>query len=420
MNTLKIFCFTFTVGLIACTSSIDQLNIDTQQDDLKAMQNIPTVSESIVKLVTTSLIKDSNYTIEPIRLDNKVYFWQVNHDKGHYIISSIKGGFPIIKYSDEHFDYNSLSLASREDFYNDLRHIVKSNMIKTKSEATPSLWDDILELFESPENDRNDYDYEIDFSFDSPIDLNEEVISSGITKSPTGQGYIQNRTYKIGYPSTYPLLNLNRRQWSTNAPYNFNMPAPYYKPNSKERVLPLALALTLIMDYHRISNYSFWARQPNNLSQNIESELSLFLHGLCVDIGFQMSTINSYLPEENINNVIPTVLSQKHGLKSTYPMKYNLDQAGFDMLRIHLQKQGPIVYIPEDLTVSPVVIDGIAELLTKVTVKKKFLGITVKKKTKNYYCDYLHIIKPSDRNSDGWKLYDYMGHTKNNVLLLTK
>ncbi|MGL5690939.1 MAG: hypothetical protein ACRDD8_08980, partial [Bacteroidales bacterium] len=116
----------------------------------------------------------------------------------------------------------------------------------------------------------------------------------------------------------------------------------------------------------------------------------------------------------------PTVLHQKYGFKLTYPTKYNLDQAGFDMLRIHLEKHGPILYIPTDIKASPVIIDGSAEMLTKVTIRKKFVGITIKKKTKNYYCDYLHIIRPSDRSRDGWQLYDYMEHSFNKVFLLTK
>ncbi|MGL4366655.1 MAG: hypothetical protein ACRCTQ_00005, partial [Brevinemataceae bacterium] len=306
MNLIKHFTFTCIITFISCNPNFEELNIQNNQNNEEYNhQNITTVPEDLIKRVAKSLTCDPYCRIEPIMLDNNIYFWQINYSKGHYILSSIKGLFPIIQYSNKSFEYKDLDSDAQKNFINNLRHITESVNTSTKSTQEYSLWDDIIYTFDSSENDSISYDYEIDFSFELPTEVNEISTLNHLTKSPVGLGHIPNRTYRIGYPTTSPLLYLNNRQWSTDVPYNFNMPAPYLYPREKERILPIILCFAMIMDYHRIPDYSFWARQPNRLYQNVESELSSFLLRLSIDLGYRVSNITSYMPEENIDNFTP-------------------------------------------------------------------------------------------------------------------
>lgn len=414
LSTLAFFFTTF-----ACSESLED-----KQQLFKALHKEQTIKKSevsyeLVKVFAEALLTNSQdsiivksktkgYTITPVVYQQKTVFWLVNYDCGYLLLSADKNKYPIIQYSSE-------SIIDLDDFFDPENKLYQllithyealtSTNYKTKNE-TGSGTNQIFDIWEDIEETIKDsiqgVEYTVEVSFETFETQSPE------TKSPNGSGTITNREYKRNYSSVYP--SIWQRSWDIYSPYNWSHPTkPYMVANKVIRhpVSKPALALALIMDHYKIPDATFWKRQPNIQTEEKETELTKFLYQLGLDLGYRILPSSAeHLDSDRISK-IPAVLNSKYGFAYTSCITYHADQAGFDQVRLHLQNYGPVWYVVGSLNHLSYVIDGVMELYTKVTIKKKFLGIKYKTVYKYYYCDYFHFVNPSKRQDDNWQLYDY-------------
>lgn len=406
-------------SIFACSESMEDKQQLFRAPEKEQTSENTEVSYELVKVFTEALLtnkqdsiivksKTKSYTITPVVYQQKTVFWLVNYDCGYLLLSADKNKYPIIQYSSE-------STIDLDDFFDPENRLYQllvthyealtSANYKTKNEVdsvtnqTFDIWTDIEETIK---DSIQGAEYEVEISFETFETQSPE------TKSPNGSGTITNREYKRNYRSVFPTIV--QRSWDIYSPYNWSLPTkPYMIANKVIRhpVSKPALALALIMDYYKIPDASFWKRQPNIQTEEKETELTNFLHKLGLDLGYRILPSSAEHIDSDRISKIPAVLSSKYGFANSTCIKYHADQAGFDQIRLHLENYGPVWCVVGSLDHLSYVIDGVMELYTKVTIKKKFLGIKYKTVYKYYYCDYFHFVNPSKRGDDKWRLYDY-------------
>ncbi len=376
-----------------------------------------TIHETLAKMFFYSLDKgdENEHTRSSETVDEDIYVDSICYNglpvlyvanrvnkEGYVVMSADKGEYPIVAFSyEDSFKYDSLSPENKAYYATE----VEARYLKMISDETTSvdpLWKE-LTLYQYQTDSDTVYVVSVDFFADLET-----------------KGSIPERSYPKNYLTKNQLLYNRGRQWTLYSPYNYNMPKPAYGSHTMPGIV---LSLSLIMDYYRIPNAQFWTRQPSIQTSNKSTELTQFFRNLYNDLGGDK--INNYVAAKNLYDKIPNVLYDKYGFKLTEPYHYFSDQVGFDKIRSHLYNNGLAIYTGAcntkyEIPVHTCVIDGVAELYTKVTVRKYFLGILIKKTVSYYYKDYLHFVLPTDRKSNLWGKYDWRGDTypDNNIVLL--
>ncbi|MDE6508457.1 MAG: Spi family protease inhibitor [Alistipes sp.] len=439
---MKSFILSFSVFLLglstACQKQDEIFVIPDMDNPTEVVQTSiqRSTAEKMSRMFYKSLAQNkgltrtdmSNLLMEQVQTDNGQILWIANfpNDKGYIVLTTDHRAYPILTFNTEgEFHYDRLSAQEKAEF----NRLVENYecALETLPEDEPSIWDELAEGI-TEESDTTTV-VDIEFFADKILATDSAAIDNQNASVATrGGGSISRRTYQKNYPTIYPLLGRKNRQWTKFIPYCYDMPNSYFGGVLTEGggtgpawLSDFTICFALALDHLNLPNSTFWSSIPNVQTERTSTPLTRFLKQLHYELGGTCSfTSGTEILWSHTSSTIPTIMNN-YGLVKSVCERYYPDQAGFDGLKSHLNTYNPIIFFANrnSQIESSIILDGVAELKTKVTTKKYFLGIKYKTIVKYYYMDYFHNVSPIAHSNDKWVLYDAI-NTGNNYFYKLK
>ncbi|MCD7963244.1 MAG: Spi family protease inhibitor [Rikenellaceae bacterium] len=350
--------------------------------------------------------------IEPIKYNNEIVYFSVNYptNEGYILISPDPREFPVVKYSrDGNFKLDSINESEKETLLIEF----ENKLIQRKNNSTSKI-DVFWQYFLMDGQIVNDTTYNVEFQF--VIEYGDKDEDNMLSKADYDYGFIPERENPKNYYSLRNFLELKGRKWTSQWPYNYDMPNVGYIGSSgninKPIIPPIVVAFALVMDYYGIPRTINWDTFPDNQTEKRSTALTKFLAELAVDLGYDKSYNYPGIKTSVLFNEIPNNLP-KYNFNADNFKEFTFDESIFAEIYNSIFHLNPVIYvynITDEMNnrflLNCAIIDGVQEVYVHYIIRTSVAGFVVRKTHKYVYEDFFHFHSPHTEDGSYWAKYN--------------